>query len=585
MEKPNIRSITDFLENEYKNYSLYVIENRACPSLIDGLKTGARKIMHASFKGSLKNGETKKVTNLAGETMNHSLYQHGDSSLNSTIITLSQDFNFNLNPLFVDGQNGSLRSQDAASPRYLYVRHSKYTDIWKVDYDLLEFEEEEGQKVEPKYYLPIIPVVLTATQVGMAPGYKFSCIAYNPIDIINNCSEYIKTGEIKKIIKPYIRGIKTYNWKFVSNENESYWVNYGEWSYNKSKDVMMITDLPYDLTFDDFEALLNKYVETNYIKDWKDYSKGGQINYFIQFESGKMKGEIGDESVDTRLPNKFKLIKKVPNDQLWVIDENDKVKHFQSTNDLIKYFVDFRLKKYNDRKTLLINILEKRLNDNSNLCKFIKLIIDGKLKINNRPKADIKEDLKGYNLPDSLISVPISKLTKEEYEALLKENEDIKEEIAYIKGTTIQEMYLKDLADLKKKIEKDFPEDKNDNPNGSKFIGTFKQDTEKLKIAKLKDKEKTAKAKAKLQAEKEKAKADKEKEKKKKEKAKADKEKEKAKKKKEQEKLAKEKEKIRKQKEKEKKAKEKEKLAKQKEKLAKQKEKERKLKEKAKKKK
>lgn len=564
----NTRSITDFLNNEYFNYSMYVIENRACPSLIDGLKTGARKIMHASFKGSLKNGDTKKVTNLAGETMNYSLYQHGDGSLNSTIITLSQDFNFNLNPLFVDGQNGSLRSQDAASPRYLYVRHSKYTDIWKTDYDLLEFEEEEGQKVEPKYYLPIIPVILTAGQIGMAPGYKFSCIPYNPLNIIDICSEYIKTGSISKCARPYIRGIKTYNWKLVTGQDgENYWMNYGEWSYNKSKDLMYITDLPYDMTFNDFETLLNKYVESNYIKDWKDYSKNGQINYIVQFESGRMKAEIGDENTDSRLPNKFKLIKKVPADNLWVIDENKKVKHFLTPNDLIKYFVDFRLKKYNDRKTLLINVLEKRLDENSNLCKFIKLIIENKIKINNRPKAEIKEDLKKYDLPESLLSVPISKLTKEEYEALLKENEDIKQEIAYIKNTTIQDMYLKDLSELRKKIEKDFPED--DNPNKTKFEGTFKQDKDKDKLEKLKEKEKKNKEKA--AKEKEKAKKDKEKEKAKKEKEKAAKEKEKAKKAKEKEKATKEKEKAKKAKEKEKRAKEKEKLEKQKAKLEKQK--------------
>ena len=562
------RTITDFLNNEYFNYSMYVIENRACPSLIDGFKTGARKIVHASFKGSLKNGETKKVTALSGETMTHSLYQHGDGSLNGTIITLSQDFNFNLNPLFIDGQNGSLRSPDAASPRYLYVRHSKYTDIWKTDYDLLEFEEEEGQKVEPKYYLPIIPVILCQNQQGMAPGYKFSCISYNPIDVIDNCVDYIKHGAIKKLSRPYIRGIKTYNWKYITTEDGGYWMNYGEWSYNKSKDIMMVTDLPYDLTFDAFENMLDKYVESNYIKDWKNYSSGDKINYFIQFETGKLKHELGDEDSDTRLPNKFKLIKKVPDDQLWVIDENKKVKHFQSTNDLIKYFVDFRLKKYNDRKSLLIDILTKKYNDNSNLCKFIKLIIEGKLKVNNRPKAEIKADLKTYELPETLLAVPISKLTKEEYEELLKENEDIKNEIAYIKNTTIEEMYLKDLADLKKKLANDFPEDPNPNKT-EKFIGTFKQDKEKEKLAKLKDKEKTEKAKAKIKAEKEKAKTEKEKEKKKKEREKLAKEKEKAKKQKEKEKLAKEKEKLRKQKEKEKKQKEKEKLQKQKEKLAK----------------
>ena len=564
------RTITDFLNNEYFNYSIYVVENRACPSLVDGLKTGARKIMHASFKGSLKNGETKKVTNLAGETMNYSLFQHGDSSLNGTIITISQDFNFNLNPLFIDGQNGSLRSPDAASPRYLYVRHSKYTDIWKVDYDLLEYEEEEGQKVEPKYYLPIIPTVLTATQIGLAPGYRFSCISYNPIDIIDNCMSYIKDKTLQKTIRPYVRGIKTYNWKYETDNNgNSYWVNYGEWMYNKSKDIMWITDLPYDVTFDAFESMLNKYIEQNFIKDWKNFSNGNQINYCIQFDSGRLKRELGNENTDARLPNKFKLIKKVPDDQLWVIDENGKVKHFSTANDLIMYFVDFRLKKYNDRKSLLVSILEKKYQDNSDLCKFIKLIIENKLKINNRPKAEIKVDLASYKLPDNLISVPISKLTKEEYEALLKENEDIKGELAYIKSTTIEDMYLKDLADLKKRLIPDFPNDTD--PNKKKFEGSFRQDKEKEKLAKLKEKEKTEKAKAKMKAEKDKAKSEKEREKKKKEKAKLDKQKEKEKKAKEKEKAAKEKEKARKQKEKEKKEKEKEKLQKQKEKLAKQK--------------
>ena len=565
------RTITDFLNNEYFDYSMYVVSTRCCPSLIDGFKTGARKILHAAMKGSLKNGDTKKVTALSGETMTHSLYAHGDQSLNGTIITLSQDFNFNLNPLYIDGQNGSLRSPDAASPRYLYVRHSKYTDLWKVDYDLLEFEEEEGQSVEPKYYLPIIPVILCQHQQGMSPGYRFSCLPYNPIDVIDCCADFIKNVKTNKVIRPYVRGIKTYNWKLEQFGEEFFWVNYGEWMYNKSKDIMWVTDLPYDLTFDDFESMLNKYIEAGFIKEWKNFGSGNKINYCIQFESGRLKRELGSEDIDTRLPNKFKLIRKIPADNLWVIDENKKVKHFETPIDLVEYFVNFRLKKYNDRKTLLINVLEKKLNDNSNLCKFIKLVIDGKLKINNRPKAEIKEDLKKYELPESMLSVAISKLTKEEYEALLKENEDIKQEIAYIKNTTIQDMYLKDLADLRKRLLPDFPED--DNPKKNKFEGTFKQDSEKEKLAKLKEKEKAAKLKEKAEKEKEKTKATKEKEKKKKEKEKLAKQKEKEKAAKEKEKAAKEKEKLRKQKEREKKAKEKEKLEKQKEKLAKQKEK------------
>jgi hypothetical protein len=70
--------------------------------------------------------------------------------------------------------------------------------------------------------------------------------------------------------------------------------------------------------------------------------------------------------------------------------------------------------------------------------------------------------MKSYKLPEGLISTPISKLTKEEYEALLKENEDIKREIEYITNTTIEQMYLKDLKDLRKELAPDFPTDPNE---------------------------------------------------------------------------------------------------------------------------
>jgi hypothetical protein len=70
--------------------------------------------------------------------------------------------------------------------------------------------------------------------------------------------------------------------------------------------------------------------------------------------------------------------------------------------------------------------------------------------------------MKEHKLPEHLIGTPISKLTKEEYEALLKENEDIKREIEYITNTTIEEMYLNDLKNLRKEFVNEFPSDSND---------------------------------------------------------------------------------------------------------------------------
>ena len=58
-------------------------------------------------------------------------------------------------------------------------------------------------------------------------------------------------------------------------------------------------------------------------------------------------------------------------------------------------------------------------------------------------------------LPIELISTSMSKCTIEERDELLKQNEEIKKELEYIKNTTEKQMYLNDLKELRKIIEKD----------------------------------------------------------------------------------------------------------------------------------
>ena len=459
MEKQNKRTITNFLNTEYLNYAFSVLEERAIPSVIDGFKPGARKIMHASLAGTTKDGKLYKLLALSGDAMRVSLYAHGDASLNSTIVGLCKYFNDNLNPLESDSQVGSLRDPDSAgAPRYLYVKHSKYMDmIYKTDYDLLEHIFEEGQYVEPMNYLPIIPTVLCKNNVGVAVGYSMHNQAYNPIDIIDACKEVLnsradKKDKIKTIIRPYLRGIKQSNWRY----EEGNWYNYGEWKFNQSKDLMIVTDLPADISYEDFEKLLNKYEDDDYIKAWKNKSVDGGINYEIIFPKKQLAIEMKRDRSGKRLANKFKLIKQLPDDLFWLLDENHKLKNFPSVNHVIEYFVNYRMTIYTERKKKLVKILEQRYKENSELVRFIELVCKGKLKIRNRAKSEIKVDMDGYKLPMTLISTPMSKCTIEERDELLKQNEEIKKELDYIRNTTEKQMYLNDLNDLRKKLEKDF---------------------------------------------------------------------------------------------------------------------------------
>lgn len=455
--KLNIKKITNFLNEEYKEYSRYSVEERAIPCICDGLKPGARKIVHAMFVGSLKDGKTYKMLSLTGDTMNKSQFAHGDASLIGTICTLSKQFLNFFNPVEIEGQGGVLRDPDAGAPRYLYIRKSRWADLfYKTDYDLLNFIEEEGQMVEPMQYLPIIPNVLCNLSMGIANGYSFHTMAYHPIDIIKCCEEVLKARADKKekiqtTIRPYLRDIPQDNWKYEDGK----WYSYGEWKFNQSKDLMIINNLPADMTYVDFEKILNKLCEKEYIKDYRDLSQDGNVNYEIIFLKKQLAKEISKDKSGHRIANQFKLIKELPEDLLWLLDEHHKLKYFENKNDVIEYFVNWRLQIYTERKKKLVKILEERIKKNDELVKFIELICKGKLKIRNRNKKDIKVDMDGYKLPIELITTPMSKCTIEERDELLKQNQELKKELEYIKNTTEKQMYLNDLNDLKKILEKE----------------------------------------------------------------------------------------------------------------------------------
>ena len=459
MEKITKRTITNFLNTEYLNYAFSVLEERAIPSVIDGFKPGARKIMHASLAGTTKDGKLYKLLALSGDAMRVSLYAHGDASLNGTIVNMCKSFNDNLNPLESDSQVGSLRDPNSAgAPRYLYVKHSKYMDlIYKTDYDLLDFIFEEGQYVEPMTYLPIIPTVLCKNNIGVAVGYSMHNQAYNPLDIIDACKEVLnsradKKEKISTTIYPYIRGIKKANWRY----EEGNWYNYGEWKFNQAKDLMIVTDLPADVSYEDFEKLLYKYKDEDFIKDWKNKSVDGGVNYEIVFPKKQLAIEMKKDRSGKRIANKFKLVKQVSDDLLWLLDENHKLKYFQNKKEVIEYFVNYRIGIYTERKKKMVKILEERIKKNDELVKFIELVCKGKLVIRNRSKKDIKVDMDEYKLPIDLIGTPMSKVTIEERDELLKQNEEMKKELEYIKKTTEKQMYINDLTNLRKELEKDF---------------------------------------------------------------------------------------------------------------------------------
>ena len=92
MRKPEIKTVTDYLDNDYKEYAVYVVEERAIPSVIDGFKPTQRKVIFIANK-VWRNGTEKpmKIFQLAGRVAADAFYHHGDGSLNSAIVGMAQN--------------------------------------------------------------------------------------------------------------------------------------------------------------------------------------------------------------------------------------------------------------------------------------------------------------------------------------------------------------------------------------------------------------------------------------------------------------------------------------------------------------
>jgi DNA topoisomerase-2 len=170
--------------------------------LQDGLKPGQRKIMFVCFTKNLI--REIKVAQLAGKVAENSAYHHGEQSLTNTIVGLAQTFigSNNINFLVPAGQFGTRLhgGSDAASARYIFTRLSTLalSLFNKNDEPLLTYLNEDGMRIEPEWYCPIIPTVLVNGANGVGTGYSTDIPSYNPLILSNNMKYYIRQERIRQ---------------------------------------------------------------------------------------------------------------------------------------------------------------------------------------------------------------------------------------------------------------------------------------------------------------------------------------------------------------------------------------------------
>jgi len=444
-----VRRVEDFFDREYRNYAVYVVEQRAIPSAVDGFKPSQRKIAYAANR-LWKTGNEKpmKVFQLGGQAAAISFFHHG--SLDGTIIGMAQEFK-NSMPIFQGiGQFGSLRSPEAGAPRYIGVRFNENFKLLYKDFELTTPKFEEGEEIEPQFFLPIIPTVLLNGSSGIAVGFATNILNRHPLDLINACLLTLEGKEVP-FLRPWIRGFFGDIEPVVGAPRS--WVFRGKWEV-KNTSTVEITEIPPSFTYEKYEAHLDGLVEKGIIASYDDHSSD-RVHYVLKFPRANLTEILKKDRLSDLL-----RMREQEGENLTTLDETGKLRVFERAEEIVRYFVELRLGYYEKRKARLLSELTRDIEVLDSRARFIDAVIKGRIVVANEKKPDIinsieKEGIsKQDNSYDFLLSMPIWSLTHEKYLELQKKLDDKKKEREKVERTKPADFYRQDLRELRSQVEK-----------------------------------------------------------------------------------------------------------------------------------
>ena len=459
------KDISLFFNEEFITYSIDSCV-RAIPSVVDGWKQSHRKIAYAAF---LKNiTKAIKVSQFAGYVAENTNYHHGEQNLHDTIIKMAQSFIGSNNiPLFDrDGQFGSRdeMGKDAADARYIFVLLDQLarTIFRKEDDNLLKRVIDDGDMVEPEYYVPIIPTLLINGSEGIGTGWSSNIPSYNPLDIVTCIKAWIDsdmdsveisndefTISVFPEIKPWYRGFKG---NVERDGDKNRYISSGICTRSETKkDQVIVTEIPIGMSIQEFKEKLETLRDEKNIKDFRNLS-GANFPYFII-------DEFPDKLKCTT--ENLKLQSYISVNNMIAFDEHNKIKKYDCVDDVLNDFCHVRLKYYVLRKARMMKDIEKKMRIMKGKKRFITEILDKTLEINDREEEEIFKDLeaRGYekeNADDEeenkpylyLLNMNFRSVTKKKMIELQDSIQKFEEELAQLNASSEKKLWLNDLDEF-----------------------------------------------------------------------------------------------------------------------------------------
>lgn len=464
--------LIDIVKEEYRNYQIYTLMDRAIPYLQDGLKPGQRRILFTLYKNQSKG--LMKVSSATGLVL--TLHPHGPASVETTIVNLAQDYTFSNNYPLIDkkGYFGERMETAPAASRYIECKLGKMTEYLLFDdMNQVTMVPNYDEKVmEPVCLLPKLPIMLLNGAEGIGTGFSSVIPSFHHSDIVHSIIQFLETGKVKKL-KPYVHYYKN---KITTDEKGRLVFSM---TFEEIGGSIYITELPRGYDAQKVYRYLTKYIEEDYIKDFIDSSVNNDVKIELIFKKGQQPSVSEVEkkmgTVSTMVPN-------------YTLISERGVRIFNTPEEIVEIFATERLKVVKRRYELLVEDLERKVRQNNEIIRFIKdKEYEVATKSTNRKTFVEYLDKKKFTFAEYLADMPIYRMTKEEVE---KRQLMVKDDTASMKefdkiaksSTLIQKKLIEELKEVDEKLIKWIKERDNEKLSLQKKIE--KENNRKVKVKK-----------------------------------------------------------------------------------------------------
>jgi DNA topoisomerase-2 len=457
-------TIDDFVNKDIIHFSNDDTK-RSVPSVMDGLKPSQRKILYAGIKRYKRDKKELRVAEFAGYVTFESHYHHGEKSIIEATVKMAQTFvgANNVNYFMPNGDFGSRMQGTSkhASERYIHtVLNPIVNNIFNPDDELvLNLIEDDGVKVEPIHYMPVIPMILVNGADGIGTGFSTKVCSHRLQDVCNAMIDRMNGKQFPKL-QPYFRGFQG---RIIDLGNGSY-ETLGLYKIVPETNTIHILELPIGVWTDKYTKFLEDKISNQkkkkYITSYENYCTKNTVHYILKLSSDGVrkysKREYGFIVKDFKLRNTFST------NNMHLFDANGVIKKYENTNEIFEYFYNHRKTYYVKRKKALLERMKKIVEKLKAQVMFIRYYNNKKIILRKKSKAELEAQLVQYKFPkftldenskepsyDYLTDMKIITLTNERAEQLENKYKEMENEYKKLENTTIETMWSNDIEKLR----------------------------------------------------------------------------------------------------------------------------------------